>query len=292
MQSALFGDARRKVEGLEDERWMALRDAKPVWMIRIEQRPVPVLGVIHWAPRGPTGLASETSTVLAELQNKLRRIGTRLLVTDQWRAKSAGEHVPAGASVVRTIWVDLAAGQDAVWARLHKGWRYGVRNAKRLGIEVQTSKSPQDARAFYKLCVEVSETKSFKLSGSLAIIESLLESQGADVEAALFVARCRGEMAGGALIMRCGRSAHYFWGAMDRRFRKESVGEAVQWAAIEWALRKGCTIYDLEGIDPVANPGTFAFKKKMGGEEVELVGKKYFPYDARGRLLAWLDARR
>ena len=41
----------------------------------------------------------------------------------------------------------------------------------------------------------------------------------------------------------------------------------------EWSLDKNCTRYDLEGIDPVGNPGVYAFKKKMGGREVMLAGK-------------------
>ena len=69
------------------------------------------------------------------------------------------------------------------------------------------------------------------------------------------------------------------------------AGEAVHWAAIEWGLAMGCTRYDLEGIDPQGNPGTYKFKKKMGGTEVALSGKRYIPIGTYGRIVSWLAAR-
>ena len=53
---------------------------------------------------------------------------------------------------------------------------------------------------------------------------------------------------------------------------------------MEWAVSQGCTRYDLEGIDPDNNPGVYAFKKKMGGEEVDLAGKEYQPLNMLGKL--------
>jgi lipid II:glycine glycyltransferase (peptidoglycan interpeptide bridge formation enzyme) len=82
---------------------------------------------------------------------------------------------------------------------------------------------------------------------------------------------------------------HQIWGAMDRELRQERVGEAVQWAAMNWAFERGCTRYDLEGIDPAGNPSVYAFKKRLGGNETTLAGKEYYPLGFRGRLLAWID---
>ena len=104
------------------------------------------------------------------------------------------------------------------------------------------------------------------------------------MEARLLLARHEGQIAAGAFLMRCGRSLHYFWGATDRRYAKQNVGEAVQWAAIEWGLDRGCVRYDLEGVDPRGNPGVYAFKRKMGGEEVELAGQSFSPLGLRGAL--------
>jgi lipid II:glycine glycyltransferase (peptidoglycan interpeptide bridge formation enzyme) len=122
-------------------------------------------------------------------------------------------------------------------------------------------------------------------------MEYLLQYRNGEVEAKLFLARHEGIIRAGAFVIRCGRSLHYLWGATDRSRPQVGAGEAVQWAAIEWGFAMGCTRYDLGGIDPKGNPGTYAFKNKMGGVEVTLCGKRFFPFGAYGRLLAWLGAR-
>jgi lipid II:glycine glycyltransferase (peptidoglycan interpeptide bridge formation enzyme) len=76
------------------------------------------------------------------------------------------------------------------------------------------------------------------------------------------------------------------WGATDRKYSKQRPGEATQWAVIEWALEQGCSLYDLEGIDLEGNPGVYAFKKKMGGEEVVLEAPRLNPLTLRGKLIA------
>jgi lipid II:glycine glycyltransferase (peptidoglycan interpeptide bridge formation enzyme) len=53
---------------------------------------------------------------------------------------------------------------------------------------------------------------------------------------------------------------------------------------MDWALENGIERYDLEGIDPERNPGTYRFKIKMGGRPVELPGKRAYPLGAAGRV--------
>jgi len=140
------------------------------------------------------------------------------------------------------------------------------------------------------LCRSISERKQFRLAQSLAMILQLLKQTTSEVEAKLFLARYKGRIGAGACIIRCGRSLHYFWGGTDREASEARVGEAVQSAVIEWGMEQCCTHYDLEGIDPVGNPGTYAFKKKMGGREVALEGKRYYPLCLRGRVLNWIES--
>lgn len=85
--------------------------------------------------------------------------------------------------------------------------------------------------------------------------------------------------------MRAGKHLHYLWGAVDRAHARARAGEALQWAVIEWGLAQGCTRYDLEGIDPVNNPGTYQFKKKMGGTQIQLQQQLERPLDWRGSVV-------
>src|SRR5262249_48160721 len=158
------------------------------------------------------------------------------------------------------------------------------------GVTVEISVQERDIAEFVALSRTISERKKFELAVPPKMMKRLLTSISSEVEAKLFLARYRGRIGAGACIIRCGRSLHYFWGATDREASEARVGEALQSAVIEWGMRQGCTHYDLEGIDPVGNPGTYAFKKKMGGREVALEGKRYDPLCLRGRVLSWIES--
>lgn len=286
LQSALWGDARRQAGGTEDLCWAVMRGDDPVWMARVERRKLPAFGWVGWVPRGPTGTDQSKEEFPAELKSRLPG-GLRLLVFNPWQSRADGESGGA-----RTIWIDLAPGLETLSRNLDKQWRYGVGRARRLGVAVDADAGAGDVADFFALCAATSVRKRFRLVESLPMLEALLARSGDDVEAKLFLARYQGRIGAGAFIIRCGCSMHYFWGATDRDASEARAGEAVQWAVIEWGVAKGCTRYDLEGIDPVENPGTYAFKRKMGGVEIPLCGKQYVPFDPLGSVVAWVDARR
>jgi lipid II:glycine glycyltransferase (peptidoglycan interpeptide bridge formation enzyme) len=50
----------------------------------------------------------------------------------------------------------------------------------------------------------------------------------------------------------------------------------VQWAFMEWIKEKGLRYYDLNGINPETNPGTYHFKRGLAGKngiDAEFLGK-------------------
>src|SRR5262249_36012865 len=150
----------------------------------------------------------------------------------------------------RTIWIDLTRGREALMAGLDKQWRYGVGRASRLGVSISEETDEASLVQFHALCRVVSQQKGFDLPASLALMNGLVARYKTQAtEAALLLARVNGEIAAGSFLIRCGRSAHYFWGATDRAHSHQRVGEAVQWASIEWAMDRHCERYDLEGID-------------------------------------------
>ena len=295
LQSSLWGDARRAVDGIRDHRWMARRGAEVVWMVRFEERRIPGVGRVAWAPRGPTGATpSVLKEVHRDFMGRLKRSGFILAVTDPWfAAEATSSQSRKGPVKPHTIWIDLGQGKDVLWKNFHTQMRKGVRRAARGGVVVDQTRTREDVGRFFALCRGISEAKGFRLPGSLPLMERLLrDGEQNEVEGRLFVARHEGRLAAGLFILRCGRSVHQIWGASDRDLSQQRVGEAVQWAVMEWAIEQGCQLYDLEGIDPVNNPGVYGFKKKMGGEEVTLAGKQFYPLCRRGRVAAWLGTRR
>ena len=280
LQSACWGEARRAVDGLESLYLMFGEPGHPLGMARVETRKLPLLGNVAWIPRGSTITNGVNfSEVEVTLHRALREYGFALAITDSYTEAHAG-------SDVRTIWIDLKQGIEALKKRIDKQWMYGVRRAAREGVEVRLATTQEEVRIFFNMCLGISRDKSFELPGSEALMQLLLRhSTAPDQDMRLFLAIHEGKISAGAFVARSGQHAHYLWGAADRALSRQRVGEAVQWAAIEWAVSHGCTRYDLEGIDPVNNPGVYAFKKKMGGDEVMLCGKSIQSLNMCGKLI-------
>lgn len=301
LQSSLWGNARLATEGRADHR-LAYGDADgtPRWMIRVEERKAPVLGIVGWAPRGPTAATpADALGVPRRLRDDLGERGVRLLVSDPYVETAQGVHtssdaVETGAGVgPRTIWVDLTVGIDAAFARLKGTARTAIRSAAKKGVTTGETQDAGEVRAFVDMCLVVSRLKSFHLDLAPELVGALMRGATPDARCRLFVARRSGALLAGALVMTLGRHWHFFWGGTDRSAGDFRAGDALHWAIMKAAIAEGARRYDLEGIDDRANPGTGAFKRKLGGVEVELPGHSYLALGMRGKALALaLAARR
>ncbi len=293
LQSCLWGDARRTVDGIAQHRWLARYAGKPVWMIRVEERAV-LGGKIAWAPRGPTGRTAPMSlAVPTGFEERLKAEGFSLLICDPWvnsGDEPAIRRANAGRPRPQTMWLDLSVGRDVLFKNCHTQMRKGVRRAARAGVRVETTADPRQIREFVALCGSISKKKGFELRMTSGLIEFLLRQAGneKDVQAVQFVAVKDGKIGSGLLVLRAGENVHQIYGATDRDMRRDRVGEACQWGVIEWAIERGCTRYDLEGIDPVNNPTVYEFKKRLGGKEVTLCGHVHYPLTLSGRAMARL----
>jgi hypothetical protein len=291
LQSALWGDARREADGIVDLRLARSNPGGTATLVRMELRSIPLLGGrVGWIPRGPAGTNIDKSLLvhIGEANGRMPFV----VVTDSWREGATDvPSEPTGAP--ETIWVDLAPGKAELWGNLDKRVRYAIQRARKAKVVFERSRAPQDRDDFFALLEKISGSKGFDLPISKGLVDRLLSaSEETPVAAHLFVARIEGSLAAAALMLKCGTSIHYLAGGTDRRFAKEQVGEALQWTTIEWAIDNGATLYDMEGIDRAQNPGTYAFKKKMGGREVALLGKQYYAPSLTGRALVALDRLR
>ncbi|EKD55006.1 MAG: methicillin resistance protein [uncultured bacterium] len=274
LQSAKWGNARKSIDSICDTRWAVFKLGQPICLIRFEERRF--LGCkIAWIPKGPTmEFLEEESEIKKELFRRLRKQGFFMCIDNLWREiKEPKKYQPYH----YTLWIDLSLGKEKLWSMLQKQCRYDVRRAKKMGTIVERTEHPKDVTHFYELCKTVSQNKNFRFNASLTFLTDLLyENQDTPIKSHLFIAKYEGKLCGGAFVIHCGQSIHYMWGAVDRAFSKLSIGEIIQWEIIEWAISQQCRVYDLEGIDPKKNPGTYQFKKKLGGKMVTFPGIKIY----------------
>lgn len=269
LQSTVWAKAKLAECGVESL-FIKGKIAKDVILLaRLEIRMALGLVKIAWIPRGP---------VWASLSVKLKYEGAFLkhvkslgfvVLAQMPTPQEDNEKSLAGS---KTIAVSLKESLDDIAKRIDRQWMYGVRKAAKNGVEICEAVTAAEVSEFFSLCKKIEAEKDFIMPGNVKTFEELHRnrSKSQSVFVLMLLAKVGQDIAGGALLMVCGKSAHYFWGAVDRRFSRQRVGEAVQWGAITALKELGCTMYDLEGVDKVRNPGVYAFKKKMGGHEMTI----------------------
>lgn len=283
LQSALWGEAKRAVYGIEDTRYAIYENEKLMALIRVEKKGFRSWIKLGWIPHGPVVESDEQwQKIEKNFFAHLKKTKHALCVWLPWKSVDLNQN-NSHKKMRKTVWVDLQVGKEALWMGLDKQWRYGVRSAERSGLKIETAHSDQSVADFYRLCIALSNKKTFDFQHSEAFLRYLLNhSSESGVEAKLFLAKSGDAVAAGAFVLRVGKHCHYMWGAMDRQYSKLRPGEFVQWAVMEWACEKKCTLYDLEGIDEENNPGVSAFKKKMGGVVITLPGFETKPFNIKG----------
>lgn len=285
LQSAQWGNARERTEGIKEYRWVAYQHGAPVFIARFEERRILKWIKIAWVPKGPIFFQEHKKSLQDAFIRRLKAKNFHFCVLNPW---GKVENHQLSDSYFYTIWVNLKLGKDKLWQQLSKQFRYDVRKATRDGVTIEKTVSTPDVKMFYDQCRAVSHMKKFHLNTSFEFMSELLQANNDHVESFLFVARYQGKLCGGAFVIRCGTNIHYMWGAIDRTFSKLTIGEALQWHIIEWALSQGCYKYDLEGVNPKLNTGVNHFKRKLSGELIACCGTEIKPLSTLFRLFSFI----
>jgi lipid II:glycine glycyltransferase (peptidoglycan interpeptide bridge formation enzyme) len=103
------------------------------------------------------------------------------------------------------------------------------------------------------------------------------------------IALCKsgGQVCAGAICSTIGETAVYLFGATSDAGMKSRGSYLLQWSFVEQFKQGGLMFYDLNGVNPMANPGTYSFKSDLagrGGKEVSHLGR----FESKGSLLSHL----
>jgi lipid II:glycine glycyltransferase (peptidoglycan interpeptide bridge formation enzyme) len=184
-----------------------------------------------------------------------------------------------------TILIDLSGDEAAILARMNQGTRRKIRAGAKGGARVHEA-TAADLPKFTALMAATGARNAFGVHDP-AYYERAY-ALFAPQNAALILAELAGETLAGVMVFAVGATAWYLYGASasSEAARGLSAGYGAQWAAIQWARARGCTVYDLWGI-PDADAATleaefqtrsdglwhvYGMKRGWGGEVVRSVG--------------------
>lgn len=244
---------------------------------------------LGYVPRGPLLRREDArclETALAGLETIARRERFLFLKADPavWDGDAAGWAQEAfrrrgwrrGDEVQfrNTVTVPLDGDDEAVLGRMKPKTRYNVRLAERRGVQIDAG---EDAVAeLYSLYRDTAVRDGF-IVRPRPYYEALWAGLARAGIGSVMLARHEGRLLAGLVAVAYGRRAWYLHGASSDEMRNLMPTYLLQWQAMRWARRRGCTEYDMWGApetedesDPMH--GVLRFKLGFGGAFRQGVG--------------------
>jgi lipid II:glycine glycyltransferase (peptidoglycan interpeptide bridge formation enzyme) len=239
-------------------------------------------GAIYYVPRGPAVAERERLLVLDTVERRaaaggglVLRVEPNALVGDEWPAFFEGRGFTKGKAVqpeaTRLLRIDRDP--ESLKAGFKPKTRYNLNLAEKKGVQVRGSR---DVATFARLAQDTGKRQGIHLPG-VAYYQAALELFGPSDEVRLYLAEHEGDVLGGIMVFRFGRTAYYLFGGSGDQKRELMPNYLLHWQAMLDFKAMGCDSYDWWGIPEEPAPdhpwfGLYRFKTGFGGETVRYVG--------------------
>lgn len=145
------------------------------------------------------------------------------------------------------VYIDLTAGQDAIWKNMKKSNRNSITRAMRSNIDIFKTNSLKDLNEFIKLYNETMTRREAKKMYYFPNEFYYLLQKNLKEKVSLFVAKCRDEIVSGSLFLGKGSYFHYYLSGTSIDNRYNGAANLLLYEAIIWAKNQGYQIFNLGG---------------------------------------------
>jgi len=197
------------------------------------------------------------------------RVLPRLTVEDHpccTRLATDEHYVKSGASASpRTLLMPLSESLDDLRKGLAQKWRNRLNKAERAGLSITAGTAAELFDEFTVVYEEMLARKDLAPTADLhhhRHIQALLPSE---LKMDVLLAYQDGRICAGMIASAIGDTAVYLFGATNDLGRQTSASYLLQWELVKLLKQRGMREYDLNGINPERNPGTYHFKKGLAG---------------------------
>jgi hypothetical protein len=167
-----------------------------------------------------------------------------------------------------TFLLDLSSPLDELRRQLDKKWRNQLTNAEKRGLSIVSGTGSKEYAVFRTLYRQMRQRKTFETTVDVEEFGRIQEALPERHRLRIMIAY-EGEIAiAGLVASAMGDTGIYLLGATGDAGLNAKGAYLLQWSLIAWLKEKGCTRYDLGGIDPASNPGVYHFKKGLSGADV------------------------
>lgn len=170
-----------------------------------------------------------------------------------------------GGHVTKTIQLDLTQSEKKILAQMKKDTRYGIRKAEKETVQITKASDLEKFHQTWK--------KSVSWQRYVPSLKTLTRLKKAFEKAVFLLA----PSLGGTIILMTDKTAYYYYAFTSKQGRQKFAQYLLVWKAIKLAKKRGCKIFDFEGIYDERFPikawkGFSHFKKSFGGKEIKYPG--------------------
>ena len=294
LQSWEYGEAKEQSDGWVPQRLVVFNEiAKPIALVQVLTRSLPILGGIARINRGPLLLNDNVND-----DEQLKIDTLHLLISEArrqrwWIVQIApeicdSEYARLGLQALgfrkqaNPAWgsslIDLSLSIDELYSRLNRRWKRALLKAPKLGVIVKKSELT-DARLAHVLKSYGDLQKRNKFVGiNSKLIKEMSKKKSVDWEFNLFVAElvCEGALndeVGYRVTVRSGCTVLDFMVSTNEKGHQADANSALYWHAIVHAKESGCRWFDVGGLSEATPKGIADFKQGLNGAPYQLVGE-------------------
>ena len=205
-------------------------------------------------------------------------------------ALSAAGFTRVRAAATRTMLLDLTPPLAQLRKGLEQKWRNCLNNAEKNSLRIVEGIDSELFDRFQVPYEQMISRKGLDEPGDFQgfrAIQRLLPDQH---KLRVFLCCAGDEVYAGAIASALGERGIYHFGATADNGMRTKASYLLQWRIVEWLKERGCTEYDLHGVNRAKNPGVYNFKAGLcgkNGSEVEFLGA----FDTYGSVRAALLAK-
>jgi lipid II:glycine glycyltransferase (peptidoglycan interpeptide bridge formation enzyme) len=184
---------------------------------------------------------------------------------------SAGAEAPD-----RTLRLDLTRTTEQLRKGMRPHWRRYLKVAEKSNLEVVEGTADAFFEEFIGIYRELVSRKAFAEPNDIREFRSIQDRLPRNLKMKVLLCRADGRLCAGLICSAIGDTAIYLYGATSNAGLKSRGSYLLHWRLIEWLKESGIATYDLHGINPAMNPGTYKFKADLcggNGQDVHFLGQ-------------------
>jgi lipid II:glycine glycyltransferase (peptidoglycan interpeptide bridge formation enzyme) len=187
----------------------------------------------------------------------------------------------------RTILMDLTPSLPDLLDGTTPHWKRELKVGHKLGPDIVSGTADDLFGEFIEIYREMVQRKRFVEPNDITKFRKVQERLPDSMKMGILLCRAEGRPQSGLIYSAIGKTALYLFGATADAGKKSRGSYVLQWRLVEELKQRGIPLYDLNGINPQDNPGTYRFKAGLAGQngsEACFVGK----FNAGGSLASRL----